>query len=168
MGSGDGVSLSDHTLQFADFDCKKLFGVAETAPHATYEREFKLKDVRKKEKFLEELHRIYKHQNIKKRVDELAEALQARGPTPVNIQTYQTLDDDITRAMRAAAKLAGRKDFGYQRSDVLVTAGRKVRLMKTIASCVRNKMGYSDKARRLAELLNFDLPDYNGLTYWRS
>ena len=37
LGSGDGVSLSDHTLQFADFDCKKLFGVAETAPHATYE-----------------------------------------------------------------------------------------------------------------------------------
>jgi hypothetical protein len=99
-------------------------------------------------------------------VDELA---QAQGPTPANIQTYQDLDDDIiTRAMRAAAKLAGRKDFGYQRSDVLVTAGRKVRLMKTIASCVRNKMGYSDKARRLAELLNFDLPDYNGLTYWRS
>jgi hypothetical protein len=101
-------------------------------------------------------------------VDELAEALQARGPTPAYIQTYQALDDDITRATRAAARLAGRKDFGYQRSDVLVTAGQKVRLMKTIASCVRNKMGYFDKVRRLAELLNFDLPDYNGLTYWRT
>ena len=101
-------------------------------------------------------------------MDELAEALRARGPTPALIQTYQTLDDDITRAMRAAAKLAGRKDFGYQRSDILVNAGRRVRMMKTIASCVRNKMGYSDKVRRLAELLEFDLPDYDGLTYWRT
>lgn len=40
------------------------------------------------------------HQNIKERVDELAEALQARGPTPANTQIYQTLDDDITRAKR--------------------------------------------------------------------
>lgn len=65
LGSGDGVS--NHTLQFVDFDCKKLFGVTETAPHARYEREFKLKDVKKKDRFLEELHRIYKHQNIKER-----------------------------------------------------------------------------------------------------
>jgi hypothetical protein len=45
LGSGDGISFSDHTLQFVDFDCKKLFGVTKTAPHATYEREFKLKDI---------------------------------------------------------------------------------------------------------------------------
>ncbi|KAL3789254.1 hypothetical protein ACHAWO_004724 [Cyclotella atomus] len=126
LGSGDGVSLSDHTLQFVDLDCQKLFGVTETAPHATYEREFKLKDVKKKDKFLQELHRIYEHQNIKMRVEELAEALKARGPTPALIQIYQTLDDDITRAMRAAAKRSGRKDFGYQRSDVLIMAGRRV------------------------------------------
>lgn len=168
LGSGDGVS--DHTLQFVDFDCKKLFGVTETAPHARYEREFKLKDVKKKDRFLEELHRIYKHQNIKERerVDELAEALMARGPTPANIQTYQTLDNVITRAMRVAAKLAGRKGFGYQRSDVLVNAGRKVRLMKTTASCIRNKMGYFDKVYRLVELLDFSLPEYSELTYWRT
>ncbi|KAL7502247.1 hypothetical protein ACHAXN_001311, partial [Cyclotella atomus] len=116
LRSGDGVSLSDHTLQFVDLDCQKLFGVTE----------FKLKDVKKKDKFLQELHRIYEHQNIKMRVEELAEALKARGPTPALIQIYQTLDDDITRAMRAAAKRSGRKDFGYQRSDVLIMAGRRV------------------------------------------
>eukprot|EP00956_Cyclotella_meneghiniana_P042621 scaffold248723_cov109-Cyclotella_meneghiniana.AAC.1 len=92
--------------------------------------------------------------------------LKDRGPTPANIQTYQTLDDDIIRGMRAAAKLAGRKDFGYQRSDVLVHAGRKVRLMKTIASCVRNKMGYTEKVKELAEQLSVDLPEFNKLTYW--
>jgi hypothetical protein len=41
LSTGDGVSLSDHTLQFVDFDCQKLFGAAETAPYATYDREFK-------------------------------------------------------------------------------------------------------------------------------
>eukprot|EP00956_Cyclotella_meneghiniana_P017267 scaffold27947_cov44-Cyclotella_meneghiniana.AAC.1 len=86
LGSGDGVSLSDHTLQYVDFDCKKLFGATETVPHATYESEFKLKDVKKKNKFLKELHRIYEHQNISERVDELATALKDRGPTPANIQ----------------------------------------------------------------------------------
>ncbi|KAL7504340.1 LOW QUALITY PROTEIN: hypothetical protein ACHAXN_002033 [Cyclotella atomus] len=56
LGSGDGVSLSDHTLQFVDFDCQKLFGVTETVPYATYEREFKLMDFKKKDKFLAELY----------------------------------------------------------------------------------------------------------------
>jgi hypothetical protein len=37
LGSGDGVSLSDHTLQYVDFDCKKLFGAEATVPYATYE-----------------------------------------------------------------------------------------------------------------------------------
>lgn len=168
LGSGDGVSLSDHTLQFVDFDCKKLFGVTETVPHATYEREFKLKDVKKKNRFLKELHLMYEHQNFNERVNSLATALMNRGPTPANIQTYQILDDDITRGMRAAAKLSGRKDFGYQCSDVLVHAGRKVRLMNTIASCVRNRMGYSKKVKELAEQLNVDLPEFHELTYWRT
>lgn len=168
LGSGDGISLSDHTLQFVDLNCQRLFGITETVPHATYEREFKLKDVKKKERFLQELHRMYEHQNIKERVKELAEALRARGPTQAIIQIYQTLDDDITRAMRAAAKCSGRKDFGYQRSVVLITAGQKVRLMKSIASCVRNKMGYSEKVLRLSTLLDFNLPAFESLTYRRT
>jgi hypothetical protein len=48
LGTGDGVSFSDHTLQFVDFDCQKLFGAPETTPYATYDREFKLKDTKKK------------------------------------------------------------------------------------------------------------------------
>jgi hypothetical protein len=98
-------------------------------------------------------------------VHDLADALRQRGPTPALVQTYQVLDGDITRAMQAAAKHAGRKDFGYQRSDVLVKAGRTVRLLKTIASCVRNKMGYSTKVIDLAESLEFELPSFEELTF---
>jgi len=101
LGSGDGVSFSDHTLQFVDLDCKRLFGAAKTAPYATYEREYKLKDTKKKEQFLEKLHSIYEHQSIKQRVHDLADALRQRGPTPALVQTYQVLDNDITRAMRS-------------------------------------------------------------------
>jgi len=165
LGSGDGVSFSDHTLQFVDLDCKRLFGAAKTAPYATYEREYKLKDTKKKEQFLEKLHSIYEHQSIKQRVHDLADALRQRGPTPALVQTYQILDNDITRAMRSAANYAGRKDFGYHRSDTLVNAGRTVRLTKTIASCVRNKMGYSTKVIDLAESLEFELPPFEELTF---
>ena len=165
LGSDEGVSYSDHTLQFVDFDCKKLFGAEKTVPYATYEREFKLKDTKKKLKYIAELTRIYKHQKIPERVEELADSLKLRGPTPAIVKTYQDLDNEITEAMRAAAKLTGRKDFGYHRSDVLINAGRKVRLWKSISSSVRSKRGYTDAILRLAEILEFTLPDFSELTH---
>ncbi|KAL7504073.1 hypothetical protein ACHAXN_001778 [Cyclotella atomus] len=122
LGSNEGVSYSDHTLQYVDFDCKKLFGAESTLPYATYEIEFKLKDTKKKLKFIAELTRIYKHQRIPERVQELADSLKLQGPTPSIVQRYQELDNEITEAMKAAAKRAGEKDFGYHRSDVLINA----------------------------------------------
>ncbi|KAL3802447.1 hypothetical protein ACHAWO_004749 [Cyclotella atomus] len=165
MGSDEGVSYSDHTLQYVDFDQRKLFGAETTAPYATYEREFKLKDTKKRLKFIAELSQIYEHQRIPERVEELAESLRLRGPTTHIVKQYQDLDNEITEAMRAAAKKAGRKDFGYHRSDVLVHAGRKVRLWKSISSCVRSKREYSDTIMRLAEILEYTLPEFNELTY---
>lgn len=165
LGSDEGVSYSYHTLQFVDFDCKKLFGAEETVPYATYEREFKLKDTKKKLKFIAELTRICKHQQIPERVEELADSLKLRGPTPAIVQRYQDLDNKITKAMKAAAKLAGKKDFGYHRSDVLINVGRKVKLWKSISSSVRSKRGYADAILRLAEILKYTLPDFSGLTH---
>jgi hypothetical protein len=81
------------------------------------------------------------------------------------VQKYQNLDNEITEAMRAAAKKAGEKDFGYHRSDALVNAGRKVRRWKSIASCIRSKQGYSDALLRLAELLEYTLPEFSELTH---
>jgi hypothetical protein len=152
-------------LQYVDFDQRKLFGAETTAPYATYEREFKLKDTKKRLKFIAELSQIYEHQRIPERVEELAESLRLRGPTTHIVKQYQDLDNEITEAMRAAAKKAGRKDFGYHRSDVLVHAGRKVRLWKSISSCVRSKREYSDTIMRLAGILEYTLPEFNELTY---
>jgi hypothetical protein len=143
---------------------KKLFGAEATAPYATYEREFKLKDTKKRLKFIAELSQIYEHQRIPERVEELAESLRLRGPTTHIVKQYQDLDNEITEAMRAAAKKAGRKDFGYHRSDVLVNAGRKVRLWKSISLC-RSKQGYSNAIMHLAEVLEYTLPEFNELTY---
>jgi hypothetical protein len=92
LGSHDGVSLSDHTLQFIDFDCNKLFNTTSAVPMARYEREFHLKDIRRKDKFIEKLTEIYKHQNLPMRVELLAKDLQLLGPTPELIQHYQVLD----------------------------------------------------------------------------
>ena len=48
LGSHDGVSFTDHTMQFIDFDCEKLFNTTSTVPMAWYEREFHLKDINAK------------------------------------------------------------------------------------------------------------------------
>jgi hypothetical protein len=86
-------------------------------------------------------------------------------PTDI-VQRYQELDNEITEAMKAAAKRARWKDFGYHCSDVLVNAGWKVRLWKSISSSVRSKKGYTDAIIniRVAEILEYNLPEYSKLT----
>lgn len=165
LGLHDGVSLSDHTMQFIDLDCKILFGIDTNTPYATYEREFKLKDAKKKAAFIEKLTAIYKHQKIPERVQQLALQLSKQGPTPELVQKYQAIDYETTCAIKSAANAVGRKNFGHQRSDVLVNAGRKVRLMKSISSCIRNSTGkYSEKVVELAKQLDYDLEPYDTMT----
>jgi hypothetical protein len=77
----DGVCFSDHTLQFIDFDCKKLFNTDDITLYATYDREFKLKDTKKKEKFIAELWTICKHQKIPERVTKLSKDFETNGPS---------------------------------------------------------------------------------------
>ena len=45
LESHDGVSLSDHTLQFIDLKCSDLFRSTKTNPIATYEREFTMNEL---------------------------------------------------------------------------------------------------------------------------
>ena len=66
-----GVSLSDHTLQFLDIDCKAIFRSTKTNPIASYEREFQLSDKKQAHGFTAKLESTYKHQKIPKRVREL-------------------------------------------------------------------------------------------------
>jgi hypothetical protein len=121
----EGVSPSDHTMQFIDFDEKQLFGNDSFKPMAGFAREFRLYDTKKKEKFQEKLDEIYKHQRIPDRVKALADALEeAESITPELINDYQTLDSEIVEAILSAAAATGRKDFGYQRSPALCKALR--------------------------------------------
>ena len=113
LASHDGVSYSDHTLQFIDFDTKMLFDVEATVPFATYEREFRMKDHRKREKFLTKLHKIYEHQEIPRRVNELHEQFESQGPTPELIELYQQLDYEIVCAKKGAVNSVGHLNFGY-------------------------------------------------------
>ena len=43
LGLHDGVSFSDHTLQFLDFDIQWLFNSESTPPISRYEREFPIR-----------------------------------------------------------------------------------------------------------------------------
>jgi hypothetical protein len=123
LGSHDGVTFSDHTMQFIDFDCEKLFNTTSPVPMARYEREFHLKDIKRKDKFIDTLIKTYKHQRLPERVEQLADDLKRFGPTPAIVQRYQVIDYEIVCAIRGAAKATGRKNFGYARSDVLKITG---------------------------------------------
>jgi hypothetical protein len=58
MGTHEGVSISDHTLQFVDFDIQKLFNKSETQhPISRYEREFTIFNTKKKTAFIDKLMR---------------------------------------------------------------------------------------------------------------
>ena len=95
---------------------------------ARYEREFHLKDIRRKDKFIEKLTEIYKHQNIPMRVELLAKDLQLSGPTPELIQSYQVLDYEIVCAIFAAQlnsleeKTLGMRDRMYSLSPAALSA----------------------------------------------
>jgi hypothetical protein len=68
-----GVKSSDHTMQFIDFDEKKLFGNDSFEPTAGYNREFKLYNIKKKQASQEKLKELYAHQRIPERVAMMAE-----------------------------------------------------------------------------------------------
>lgn len=77
----DGVTSSDHTMQFVDFDERLLFKDDSFAPVAGLKREFRLYDVRKKNQFQSKLLEIYEHQKIPERVAALAERFE-QGHSP--------------------------------------------------------------------------------------
>jgi hypothetical protein len=98
-------------------------------------------------------------------VNKLSKDFEENGPNAKLLEKYQKIDYEITRAIKTAAKKSGRRDYGYQRSDRLVEAGRNVRLHKSIASCIRNKLQeYSDQIITLEDELGYELQPYQSLT----
>eukprot|EP00956_Cyclotella_meneghiniana_P019722 scaffold34200_cov24-Cyclotella_meneghiniana.AAC.2 len=156
----DGVSSSDHTMQYIDVDEKMIFGDDSFCPIQGYQREFRLYDIKKKRIYQEELKKIYDHQRIIERVNELAEKFEKKIQLDdEDIKDYNRLDNEIIRAIKAAAAKAGRVNFGYQRSKDLCEAGATIRLHKAILSSIRNNMEYNNKIINLAETLSLKLDD---------
>lgn len=92
----DGIVTSDHTMQFIDFDEKKLFGNDSFKPVSGFLQEFRLYDVKKKNIFQEKLVTIYEHQRIPERVQTIADQmLTAENITPTLIKQYTSLDTEI-------------------------------------------------------------------------
>ena len=136
-----------------------------TSNYATYEREFRLKELEKKEDFTNDLEQICDHQKIPDRLEKLNSEMMQQGPTPELVEKYQKLDYEFVCAIRAAGNKVCRKDFGYQSSDELIKAGRLVRLHRSILSCHLNNIGfYPPAVVYLAEELEYDLPFYDYVT----
>eukprot|EP00956_Cyclotella_meneghiniana_P031389 scaffold82298_cov45-Cyclotella_meneghiniana.AAC.9 len=65
-------------MQYIDVDERILFGDDSFCPIQGYQREFRLYDVKRKEKYKEKLKEIYEHQRIKERVEDLAKRFEEK------------------------------------------------------------------------------------------
>jgi hypothetical protein len=161
----DGITSSDHTMQFVDLDERLLFRDDSFIPMAGFKREFRLYDTKKKAQFQEKLLEIYDHQQIPKRADKLIEKLRRAGEaTPELVDEYERLDDEVVRAILSAAAATGRKDFGYQRSPALINAGLTIRLHKAIRSCILRGFRFNEMIKRLAATLKYCLPNHESIS----
>ena len=155
LGLYEGLKASDHTMQYVDLDEKLLFQDDTFTPMPGFHREFKLHDIKRKTHFQETLQKRYEHQNIAKRVNDLATRLENKPQLDeADITAYNDLDDEIVELILSTAKRVGRVDFGYQRSADLCIAGKTIRLHKAILSCIRNDIKYTESIESLATELN--------------
>lgn len=165
-------NVTDHTLQWADFDTQKVFGNRSYVPVNPCDRQFTLNNPKKKHEFQAKLEEIHKHQKIKERVIQLSDDFEALLNNDLDsqemielIDRYQRLDYEIKCSIISAANSVGRKDFGYQCSPDLVTAGMTYRLWKMILSCKRRKKQYSEQIYTLADDLSCKYSAFELLNY---
>lgn len=121
LGSAE-ANFSDHAMAFIDFDEKKLFRGIINRPTEISSREFLLEQENKKRLFTTAARTLYHQHKIIKRVMELAATFAESGATPDNIVAFGALDKEIIELTKAAAKKAGRKNYGYMRSEDLTDA----------------------------------------------
>jgi hypothetical protein len=159
-------------MQWVDFDIELLFGNQTYDPTSPSDRQFTLKNAKRKHKFQEKLEEIHTHQKIKERVLDLAEDFKATTEANGNdaaiialVDRYQRLDTEITNSIIAAAEFAGRTNYGYQRSPALANAGTGVLLWKAIFSCVRRRTGFTERVGKLADRLSVPAEEYKNLTH---
>lgn len=146
LAANDGV-ISDHTLQFVNFRSNELFGRHAPSIVPFHQREFHYENSMKRSQFIEELHRIHKHQDVVTRVNALQDKFLQQGVSDALVTEYNSLDYEMSCSIKAAAKNVSQKKFGYQRSKMLTDDGSKYLLWKAAYSCkcrkIRPKSGNS-------------------------
>ena len=162
LGMHEGL-FSDHTLQFVDFDQKRLFRNETYTPLSVQERQFTLNNSIKKNAFVKKLYEIHSHQRIGDRVVALAQAFSEEGTTQDLVQRYNRLDYEIRCSILAAANTQARKKFGYQWSPALVKAGMMTRLWRSITSSKRRRTQVTASAQQLANLLDMPIEKIDDL-----
>ena len=156
LANHEGV-ISDHTLQFVDFHNKKLFGKNSPTIVPSQQREFLFDNSVKREQFVEDIKRMHTHQSIEKRVTDLNDKFLAEGASTILIEEYNKIDYEITCTIKAAAKNVSRKNFGYQRSQMLTDAGSVYMMWKAAYSCKCRKVPLTNRTMDLAHLTGTSL-----------
>ena len=76
------------------------------------------------------------------------------------VARYQKLDNIVTEYMLRAANSIGRKNYGYQRSEELITAAYKLCFWRSVLLCKKRKAGYTKRVKELAEKLGIPTETY--------
>ena len=163
LGTHDGA-VSDHVMAYVDLDYKLLFAGTIHRPPAFHSREILIEQEDKVQAFLRSLHPLLESHTIAERVFKLAESFARHKATTENIALYTKLYGQFLELTTGAAKQAGRKKFGYQRSPTLATAGSNVLLMRYAADCVRRGTPPTPKLLRLGERLDIDVTNLLALS----
>ena len=170
LGLHEGT-LSDHTLQWVDFDPDILFGEKATERKSVSTRQFTMNQAKSKKTFqaklkeLNDLHHVEdKVKNLSRDFFLLRNEERSSPEMMALIERYHKVDQILYENMICAANLVGRTDFGYQRSDALIQAGRRITFWKAIMRRARGGGGLTDRMIRLAEALGIERDSYEGLS----
>ena len=129
--------FSDHMLQWADFNIKRLLGCDRVVPLGRNTREFLLVTAKKKHTFQDKLGELNSHHKIEEKILALEDAFCSLDyldgldfHRPVN--AYQTLDKVLSEAMKSAAKHAKDSDKGYLFPPFLIKCSNAVKLWQEV------------------------------------
>ena len=117
LGLHEGL-ISDHTMQWADFEVTGLFGGQLYNPVLPSERQFMLSNIKKQE-FQAKLIDLLERENVSQKVEPLVKDFELQWTNTANDETkiklvarYQKLDDTITKSMLSAVYSIGKRTMG--------------------------------------------------------
>ena len=157
LGTHDGA-MSDHVMAMVDVCEQKLFNGILNRPPVHHSREILIAQADKVEHFLNTVRPLLKEHEIQRRAFDLAADFVATGANDDLILKYHILYQQFLELSRGAAKKAGRKKFGYNRSSTLTHAAQMRLAYRKILDCKRRHTTASPALIRFCAKLSID-PD---------